>query len=94
MQVVSTSWGNQLRGSPSFIWEEKIKILKHDLKDWEKLITSPITRRKKAQSALEAHQFLMEAVPITESLLTKEGILQKDLFSACILEEEYWRQKY
>ena len=50
LQVVSDSWENQIRGSPSFIWEEKIKRLKHDLKDWAKLITSPITRRKKAQA--------------------------------------------
>ena len=43
LQVVSDSWITQRRGSPSFIWEEKIKRLKHDLKDWAKLITSPIT---------------------------------------------------
>ena len=75
MQVVSESWGRYIRGSPSFIWEEKIKRLKYDLKDWAKLITSPITRRKKAQSELEAYQTIMEAAPICESSLRKEGEL-------------------
>ena len=35
----------------------------------------------------------MEASPLTENLLQKEWALQKDYFSACGLEEEYWRQK-
>ena len=83
MQVVSDSWGIQIRGSPSFIWEGKIKRLKYDLKNWAKLITSPITRRKKAQSELEAHQTYMEADPICENLLRKEGDLQKAYHSAC-----------
>ena len=35
----------------------------------------------------------MDAAPISESLLRKEGDLQKAYFSACRLEEEYWRKK-
>ena len=93
MQVVSDSWKIQIRGSLSFIWEEKIKRLKHYLKDWERLITSAISGRKKGQPKLETHQIHMDASPVSECLLRKEGDLQKAFFSACRLEEEYWRQK-
>ena len=93
LQVVFDSWKTQIRGSSSFIWEAKIKRLKHDLKDWARLITSPISMRKKGQAKLETHQIHMDASPVSECLLQKEGDLQKAFFSACRLEEEYWRQK-
>ena len=35
----------------------------------------------------------MEASPISDCLLRKEEELQKAFFSACRLEEEFWRQK-
>ena len=35
----------------------------------------------------------MEASPISDCLLQKEEELQKAFFSACRLEEEFWRQK-
>ena len=90
---MSDSWDNQIKGSPSFIWEAKIKRLKHDLKSWARSITSPISKRKTAQEELEAHQLHMDTSSISNYHLKKEEILQKDYFSACRLEEEYWRQK-
>ena len=36
----------------------------------------------------------MDSSPASYYLLKKEEILQKTYFSACRIEEEYWRQKY
>ena len=46
-----------------------------------------------AQADLEFHQTLMDASPVTESILRKEEEIQKDFFLACRMEEEYWREK-
>ena len=94
LQVVVDSWKTQIRGSTSFIWEEKIKRLKQDLKNWARRITSPISSRKLAQAELEAHQTHMEITPVSECLLRKEETQQKAFFLACRLEEEYRRKKY
>ena len=93
MQVVSDSWETQVKGSPSFIWEAKIKKLKHELKGWARSIPSPISRRKSAQAELEAHQTHMDFNPISDCLLRKEENLQKAFHSAYRMEEEFWRKK-
>jgi len=93
LHVVSDSWKSQIKGSSSFIWEAKMKKLKHDLKYWARSITSPISRRKIAQAELETHQIHVDTSPISDYLLKKEEIHQKAFFAACRLEEEYWRQK-
>ena len=89
--LVSSSWSRKVTGNPSFIWEEKLRRLKHDLKNWAKLHSSPVSCRKDAQAALENHQVLMESVPITESISRTESNLQKAFYKACRVEEEYWR---
>ena len=35
-ETTSKAWDFPIKGSPSFVWEQKLKITKHDLKDWIK----------------------------------------------------------
>ena len=91
--LVSSSWNQKITGNPSFTWEEKLRRLKHELKNWAKLLPSSVSSRKDAQAALENHQIFMESVPITDSIPLTECNLQKAYFKACRVEEEYWRQK-
>ena len=93
LQTVANSWNAQSKGSSSFIWETKIKRLKIDLKDWSRRITSPISKREQAQAELESHQTHMDSSPALDYNLRKEEYLQKNYFSACRIEEDYWRQK-
>ena len=44
-QIVSDSWCTPLPGSPSFTWEQKLKRLKRDLKDWAKLLKTPTSSK-------------------------------------------------
>ena len=36
MDVVSTAWNRQIHGSPFCVWEEKLRTLKKELKNWAK----------------------------------------------------------
>jgi len=92
LQIVTSSWNAPIKGTPSYVWEKKLKRLKAALKAWAKNISSPISKRISAQSELEIHQLQMETIPI-DNQLQKEEELQKNYFSACRIEEEYWRQK-
>jgi exonuclease III len=93
LETVSDSWSLPVIGSPFFIWEEKLRRLKGDLKDWAKKQNSPIQERIKAQRDLSNHQLGMESGPISDSNLERETELQKKLHRALRREEEYWRVK-
>ena len=41
--LVSSSWNQKITGNPSFTWEEKLRRLKHELKNWAKLLPSPVS---------------------------------------------------
>jgi len=62
------------------------------LKCWAKSLKSPSSRRIEAHEALEIHQLALEESDVTQTLISKESNLQKELHRACRLEEEYWRQ--
>lgn len=92
-QTIFDSWSKPILGTPSFVWERKIKRLKFDLKTWAKLIKSATSYIFEAQKALENHQPIMESCPISESIYKREIELQKTFFQACRVEEKFWRQK-
>lgn len=92
-EVVSEAWNRPVHGSPSFVWEEKIKGLKRSLKEWAKRLKTPSAKRKESLNSLVAHQLAMEHSPITQSLLQKEVELQKEVHRSSGEEEEFWRQK-
>jgi len=93
LELVAHSWKKNVSGSPLFIWEEKLRRLKEDLKCWAKALPSPSAERKKAQRELGNHQIEMDSETITPKVLAKEADLQKKLHRALKMEEEYWRVK-
>eukprot|EP00253_Pinus_taeda_P022364 PITA_22364 len=92
-EVVSESWNKPVLGSPFFVWEEKIRILKRNLKEWAKNLKSPTAKRKETLNRLVVHQLDMEQSPVSPSMLQKEVELQKEVHRSSREEEEYWRQK-
>jgi hypothetical protein len=92
-EVVSESWQRQTLGSPFFIWEEKLRRLKKDLKAWAKNFSSPSTEKIRTQITLDRLQKASEDTPQTKESLSQEADLQKSLHKACRTEEEYWRIK-
>jgi hypothetical protein len=90
---VLLSWKDPVTGSPSFVWEEKLRRLKTTLKSWAKTLVSPQTERKQAQEILENHQQTMEGTLITQATLRQEAENQSKFHKSCRAEETYWRMK-
>ena len=59
MDVVSSAWNRQIQCSPFYVWEEKLRVLKKELKKWAKSLITPTAKRKEAQAALESHHLIM-----------------------------------
>jgi ribonuclease HI/exonuclease III len=93
MKKVKESWREPVKGSPFFIWEEKLRRVKVVLKSWAKTLPNPASERKQAQASLELHQLQTESAEITKEILDREAELQQKYHKACLSEEEYWRQK-
>lgn len=93
MQLVKGIWLQQVKGSPFFVWEEKLRRVKRALKSWAKSLLNPANERKKIQRTLEFHHLQAEKVDITKEILDKEAQLQQNYHKACLAEEEYWRLK-
>ena len=71
--TVSNSWVVYIEGSPSFIWEQKLKNTKIALKNWtKKSLNSPISSRQKHVQELADIQLKMEDVKITKVQLSLE----------------------
>lgn len=49
MQKVRDCWKDPVKGSPFFVWEEKLRRVKAMLKDWVKTLPNPIVERKKSK---------------------------------------------
>lgn len=86
-EVVSEAWNQQVQGSPFFVWEEKMRRLKRELKEWATRLKIPTTKTKKMHDSLADHQLTMENSDVTQILLQKEIELQKDLHRASRDEE-------
>jgi hypothetical protein len=82
-----------VKGSPFFVWEEKLRRVKRALKSWAKSLPNPANERKKIQRILENHHLQAETADITKEILDKEAQLQQNYHKACLAEEEYWRLK-
>jgi len=78
-----------MKGSPFFIWEEKLRRLKAILKSWVKSLPSPANERKQAHDRLAQHHAQSEDVEITKEVLDKEAQLQQTFHKSCLSEEEH-----
>jgi len=89
---VSNVWTRKVNGSAFYVWEEKLRRLKAELKGWEKKQADPITLRLESQRHLESHQLALENKEITQQDLLKEEQLQRQWYKSCRDEESYWRK--
>lgn len=94
MQTVKDCWSQPVKGSPLFIWEEKLIRVKGVLKRWVKTLSNPDTERKSIKDSLSSHQSHMENAIVTEELLDQEAHMQQCFHKTCLAEEECWRLKY
>eukprot|EP00253_Pinus_taeda_P019942 PITA_19942 len=93
MQTLKECWNQPVKGSPFYIWEEKLRRVKGVLKRWAKTLSNPDTERKYIKASLVAHQICMVNAILTKELLDQEAQLQQCYHKACLAEEEYWRLK-
>eukprot|EP00253_Pinus_taeda_P009219 PITA_09219 len=94
MDIVQATWRMDVNGSPSYVWEQKLKNVKSALKVWiKKSIQSPNRQWKEAISQLEGIQFEMENTFPSASELAQEKLAQKNVYCSFRKEEEYWRLK-
>eukprot|EP00253_Pinus_taeda_P015950 PITA_15950 len=93
MQKARDCWKDPVKGSPFFVWEEKLRRVKAMLKNWAKTLPNPATERKKFQNSLETQHLHLEATEITKEELDKESQIQQKFQKVCLAEEEFWRLK-
>eukprot|EP00253_Pinus_taeda_P032639 PITA_32639 len=80
LETVQAAWRIEVYGSPSFVWEQKLKSVKTALKAWIKKSTqSPNRQRKEAIFQLEGIQFDMEDIDPSATDLAKEKSAQKNV---------------
>lgn len=90
MQLVKDILMQPVKGSPFFVWEEKLRRVKRALKSWAKTLPNPANERKNVQRSLENHHLQAKTAEITKEFLDKEAQFQQSFHKACLTEEEYW----
>lgn len=94
LETVQTTWKTDVSGSPSFVWEQKMKNTKKALKEWIKKSTNtPTSQRREATNQLEELQLGLEEKDISPMDLDNEKSAQRKAYSSFRNEEEYWRLK-
>ena len=75
--IITQVWSHFIVGSPSFIWEQMIKLTKIALKNWIKTpLSNPSRIRVETVQALGEIQFCMESVDVSKSQLVIEQVMQ------------------
>lgn len=93
-ETVQSAWKIDVSGSPSFVWEQKMKNAKKSLKEWiKKSMNTPTSQRKEAVLQLEEIQFELEEKDISPMDVDKEKSAQRKTYCSFRSEEEYWRLK-
>eukprot|EP00253_Pinus_taeda_P033267 PITA_33267 len=92
--IIEATWNHHVEGSPSFIWEMKIKNTRKALKDWAKVsYKEPEKIKKKLQQDLDEIQTQIEHHGLTHQLKNKEWEAQGQLMRIKREEEIKWRIK-
>lgn len=94
LDIVKNTWNKNFPGSPSFIWESKLRVVKIELKKWAKTsYKNPSSTRLIFQSKLSSLHQKMDNEEITTSILSHEKNIELDILRAAKQEEEIWRIK-
>eukprot|EP00253_Pinus_taeda_P003424 PITA_03424 len=92
--IIEATWKHHVEGSPSHIWETKIRSTRKALKDWAKAsYQEPKKIKKKIQQDLEEIQKQIEDQGLTHQLKNKEWETQGQLMHIKRAEEIKWRIK-
>ena len=82
LRIVTESCSPPVTGYPFFVWEEKVRQLKKDIKSWAKSIPSPNYTKTQVALALEIHQASMEDRTMDHINIQMEIKLHSDLHAA------------
>eukprot|EP00253_Pinus_taeda_P025214 PITA_25214 len=94
MDTIQSAWDIPINGSPSCVWEKKLKATKKSLKEWLRKLHNPTTQQRKTDvQQLETLQIGMEGLYITPEILNKEATFQRNIHQSIRREEEHWRLK-
>ncbi|XP_058783255.1 uncharacterized protein LOC131657925 [Vicia villosa] len=94
LQVVKDSWSTNLVGCPMFILDKKLKILKNNLKVWNRNNFGDVkVKVKNAEAHLQNIQMEIANSGYTDDLKEKETKAQYDMEAALNIEEEFWKEK-
>ena len=94
LEIVAQAWAQYVDGSPSFVWEHKLKNIKYALKKWEKnTLNTPTSNKQEKVLELFEIQLEMEASEITKSQLALEQFAQIKTSQSFQQEEEYLQLK-
>ncbi|CAL5192271.1 unnamed protein product [Lathyrus oleraceus] len=92
--IVAKSQEANVVGFPMFILDRKLKLLKDNLKVWNKSSFGNIHAKvKKEESNLNIIQQRTATLGPSEVTQTQEKIAQKELFFPLSLEEAFWKEK-
>ena len=71
MGIVKNAWRLGFDGSPSYIWESKIRKVRNELKEWVKTeYQNTSSRKSQLQYRLSAMQSKMEKEEITSMIIS------------------------
>ena len=93
-QLVRNVWMQHIEGSPSFIWETKLKKIKLALKEWTKNHYKEQEKSKiDLKSQLDDVHSSIETQGLNQDRLAQEKNLYWQLYRANRKEEEKWKIK-
>ena len=94
MELIQREWNTYHFGSPSYIWESKLRAVKVALKKWAKEdFVDPIKQKISLQRQLAALQSRMEVEEVSIKHLKQEKELNLRILKASRYIEEGWRIK-
>ena len=77
MDTINNVWSQYIDGSPSYVWEQKLKRTKYALKAWiKKTLINPSSSRIESVKELAEIQYSLEKFDISHSLLKMEKLAQ------------------
>ena len=95
LERVRDGWGSyQFTGTPSFVFSNKLKALKEDLKKWNEDEFGHVTMKKNMMMAdLRELDVVEESRPLSAEEKCKRELTSVELDKLILMEEISWRQK-
>ncbi|XP_019450480.1 PREDICTED: uncharacterized protein LOC109352716 [Lupinus angustifolius] len=93
-RLVSVTWSKSVIGCPMFVLAQNLRMLKQELKEWNKNVFGNIHLRvSQAKLKVEEIQRCMELIEPDQDLLDQDTLTQNELLHALRVEEEFWHEK-